>query len=117
MPCSPRKGSAPSLGAFPGRASAVCMAHGSAASSSPEAMRRIAAALNAKEAPSGVYDLARRFGAFMALRDLGMPESGLDRAAEMATMQPYPNPRPLERRAVRQLLQDAWEGRRPGGSV
>jgi len=86
-------------------------------SAAPEAMRRIAAALNAKEAPSGVYDLARRFGASMALRDLGMPESGLDRAAEMATMQPYPNPRPLERRAVRQLLQDAWEGRRPGGSV
>jgi len=86
-------------------------------SAAPEAMRRIAAALNAKEAPSGVYDLARRFGASMALRYLGMPESGLDRAAEMATMQPYPNPRPLERRAVRQLLQDAWEGRRPGGSV
>jgi maleylacetate reductase len=49
--------------------------------------------------------------------DLGMPESSLDRAAEMATTQPYPNPRPLERRAVRQLLQDAWEGRRPGGTI
>jgi alcohol dehydrogenase class IV len=52
-----------------------------------------------------------------ALRDLGMPESSLDRAAEMATTQPYPNPRPLERRAVRQLLQDGWEGRRPGGTI
>ena len=80
-------------------------------------MRRIAVALDAKEAPSGVYDLGKRLGASMALRDLGMPESGLDRAAEMATTQPYPNPRPLERRAVRQLLQDAWEGRRPGGTI
>jgi maleylacetate reductase len=86
-------------------------------SAAPEAMRRIAGALDAEEAPSGVYDLAKRLGASMALRDLGMPESGLDRAAEISTTQPYPNARPLERRAVRQLLQDAWEGRRPGGSV
>jgi maleylacetate reductase len=25
----------------------------------------------------------------------------------------YPNPRPLERGAIRQLLQDAFEGKRP----
>jgi hypothetical protein len=25
----------------------------------------------------------------------------------------YPNPRPLERAAIRQLLQDAFEGKRP----
>jgi maleylacetate reductase len=80
----------------------------------PEAMRRIAAALGASDAPGGVYDLARRLGASMALRDLGMPETGLDRAADLAVSQAYPNPRPLERAAIRQLLQDAWEGRRPG---
>jgi hypothetical protein len=26
---------------------------------------------------------------------------------------PYPNPRPLEREALRALLQNAYEGRRP----
>jgi alcohol dehydrogenase class IV len=76
-------------------------------------MRRIAAALGTAGAARGVYDLAHRLGASMALRDLGMPESGLDRAADLAMAQAYPNPRPLERAAIRQLLQDAWEGRRP----
>lgn len=79
----------------------------------PEAMRRVAAALGAADAATGVYDLAKRLGASMALRDLGMPGNGLDCAAELATTQTYPNPRPLERAAIRQLLQDAWEGRRP----
>jgi maleylacetate reductase len=82
-------------------------------SAAPEAMRRIAACLGTASAARGIYDLAQRLGASMALRDLGMPESGLDRAADLAMAQAYPNPRPLERPAIRQLLQDAWEGRRP----
>jgi maleylacetate reductase len=79
----------------------------------PEAMARIARALGADSAPSGVYDLAKALGAPIALRDIGMPESGLDRAAELATTNAYWSPRPLERGAIRQLLQQAWEGRRP----
>src|SRR3989442_4804956 len=39
-------------------------AHAYNQSAAPEAMRRIAAALNAKEAPSGVYDLAQLLEAF-----------------------------------------------------
>jgi maleylacetate reductase len=42
-----------------------------------------------------------------------MAESDLDRAAELAISNPYWNPRPIERVAVRALLQDAWEGTRP----
>jgi hypothetical protein len=42
-----------------------------------------------------------------------MPLEGLDRAAELAVTNPYWNPRPLERHALRALLQAAWEGRRP----
>jgi alcohol dehydrogenase class IV len=76
-------------------------------------MARIARALDAATAPAGVYDLAKRLGAPTALRDIGMPESGLDRAAELATTNAYWNPRPLEHGAIRQLLQKAWEGRRP----
>ena len=30
-----------------------------------------------------------------------MPEDGLDRAADLAVTTPYPNPRPLERAALR----------------
>jgi len=79
----------------------------------PRAMTRIARALGADAAARGVYDLAKALGAPIALRDIGMPEAGLDRAAELATTNAYWNPRALERVAIRELLQQAWEGRRP----
>jgi alcohol dehydrogenase class IV len=79
----------------------------------PAAMARIARALDAGTAAAGLYDLARRLDAPFALQTLGMPYSDLDRAADLATANPYWNPRPLERAAIRQLLDDAWHGRRP----
>ena len=83
------------------------------AKAAPEAMRRIARALEAKSAPQAVYDLARDNGAPVALRDIGLQASDLDRACDIALQNQYPNPRPLERAAIRQLLQDAYEGKRP----
>lgn len=49
----------------------------------------------------------------MKLKDLGLTEVDLDRAAEIAIEKPYWNPRPFNKESVRTLLQDAWEGRRP----
>jgi maleylacetate reductase len=83
------------------------------AGAAPAAMRRIAQALNAVNGPQSVFDLALHTGAPTALRDLGMRQEDLDRACEIAMANQYPNPRPLERAAIRQLLQDAWEGTRP----
>ena len=78
-----------------------------------EAMRRIARALGTASAAQGLFDLAQKLGAPLALRDIGMPEAGLDKAADIAVANPYPNPRTLERGAIRQLLDDAFHGRRP----
>jgi alcohol dehydrogenase class IV len=78
------------------------------------AMGRIAAALGGSDAAGAAFDLARKLGAPLSLRELGMPEAGIDRAAELATQTPYPNPRPVERAAIRELLQNAYAGRRPG---
>ncbi len=83
------------------------------APASVEAMQCIARALGAASATTGLFDLAQGLGAPMALKDIGMPESGLDKAADTAVANPYPNPRPLERAAIRQLLDDAFHGRRP----
>jgi alcohol dehydrogenase class IV len=83
------------------------------AAAAPEAMRKIARALGGKGAPRSVYDLARDNGAPVALKDIGMKEQDLDQACDIAMGNQYPNPRPLERRAIRQLLQDAFEGLRP----
>lgn len=83
------------------------------AGAAPEAMQKIARALQAPSAPQAVYDLALHNGAPVALRDLGVREPDLDKACELALQNQYPNPRPLEKQALRQLLQNAYEGLRP----
>ena len=42
-----------------------------------------------------------------------MRAADLDRAAGLAVQNAYPNPRPLERAAIRDLLQRAFDGARP----
>ena len=78
-------------------------------------MRRIRRALGSDtvSAAASVLDLARAHGAATSLRAIGMPADGLDRAADLAVQNSYPNPRPLERSAIRVLLQRAYDGTRP----
>jgi len=94
---------------------AVVLPHALAynAAQAPDAMRAVARALGAGHAPSALFDLAQRLGAPVALKDIGMPAEGLDRATELAVQNQYPNPRPLERVAIRALLQRAYDGTRP----
>ena len=83
------------------------------AAAAPEAMARIAAALGADAAPSGLYELAASLGAPLSLDSLGLPEDALDSAAERAVATAYPNPRPVDRDGVRNLLENAYRGKRP----
>jgi alcohol dehydrogenase class IV len=89
------------------------------AAAAPQAMARIRRALGVNEATSaaaGLYDLARDNGAPVALKDIGMKPGDLDRAADIAVANPYWNPRPFgaqQRDAIRELLQQAFEGVRP----
>ncbi len=82
----------------------------------PEAMRRIRRALGTHDtgdAAQGLLALARRLGAKTTLAAIGMPRDGLDRAADLAVQSPYHNPRPIERAAIRDLLERAWTGAPP----
>jgi maleylacetate reductase len=83
------------------------------AAQAPQAMRAIARALGVGDAPLGLYQLAARHGAPTSLKAIGMPADGLDRAADLAVTNQYPNPRPLERAALRALLQRAFNGEPP----
>ncbi|MGW1542118.1 maleylacetate reductase and hydroxyquinol 1,2-dioxygenase domain-containing protein [Streptomyces sp. NPDC002309] len=83
------------------------------APAAPDVMRRIARALDVPDAPTGVYDLIASLGGPTSLRGLGMPESELGRAAELAVATPYPNPRELTAEGLGSLLSDAWHDRRP----
>jgi alcohol dehydrogenase class IV len=79
----------------------------------PKAVEAVARALDVADAPRGIYDLASGIGAPRALKDLGMPESGIDKATDIALSNPYWNPRPLEREAIRKLISRAWAGEEP----
>jgi maleylacetate reductase len=80
----------------------------------PEVVARIARALGGTgDAAGQLFAMAHACGAPLSLREIGMAEVDLDRAADLALEQRYPNPRPLERAAIRQLLQRAFEGAAP----
>ncbi|HET6147750.1 MAG TPA: maleylacetate reductase [Polyangia bacterium] len=81
----------------------------------PEAMARMTRALDGADPAQGLYDLARLMRAPLSLKEIGLPAAALDEVAELAAAATYYNPRPLERPAIRQLLQNAWDGKRPAG--
>lgn len=82
----------------------------------PQAMAAIGRALNvgADDAAGALFDLAKSIGAPMSLEEIGMRESDIDRAAELATQNPYYNPRPIDREGIKLLLFKAFQGLRPG---
>ncbi|MEH2484163.1 maleylacetate reductase [Bradyrhizobium sp. AZCC 2230] len=83
------------------------------AAAAPDAMTPIARALPATNAPQGLFELARRLALPRGLADIGMPEDGIARAAEMAVRCPYANPRPVERGTIQDLIAAAWRGDAP----
>lgn len=89
------------------------------APAAPEAMNRVVRALNAAglpaaDAASGMWDLAAGLHAPMSLEAIGMLRRNLEKAADLAVENPYWNPRPVTRGGVRELLEDAFHGKRPG---
>lgn len=72
-----------------------------------------AADLFAGSIGAGLWDFAKSIGAPLSLKEFGLAEADLDRAASIAVENPYWNPRPIDRDSIRALLQEAWDGRRP----
>jgi maleylacetate reductase len=83
------------------------------AHAAPHAMHRIARALGVADAAQGMYDLAASLHAPLSLQQIGMPQDALDHCAKLASENAYANPRPVELAALRELLEDAYQGRRP----
>jgi maleylacetate reductase len=82
----------------------------------PQALARVARALGgerAEEAGTLLFRLNQTLGIATALSAVGMPQDGLDEAATLACTNPYYNPRPVEREAIRALLGRAWRGDPP----
>jgi alcohol dehydrogenase class IV len=79
----------------------------------PRAMERVARALAVDEPASGLFDFAAAVSAPLSLESLGMRHEDLDETARMAAEPPLWNPRPVEVAPIRELLEDAFWGRRP----
>lgn len=73
----------------------------------------ITALLGGYNAGVALYDFAKSLGAPLALRDLGLKKDDLDKATELATSKPYPNPHPVTAPGIRALLGAAWAGETP----
>ncbi len=83
------------------------------AKAAPDADAAVARALGGRDGTSALVELASRLGSPRSLKSLGMPQAGIDRAADLAVQNPYWNPRPIERTAVRALIAAAWAGDSP----
>lgn len=85
------------------------------ASHIPEEMKALARALGTEveDVAGSLFDLIQSLNAPTSLAEIGMKEEDLDEAAENVTKNPYYNPRPIDKAAIRQLLECAYKGERP----
>ena len=79
----------------------------------PDLLAPLASSLGHQNAAQGLYAFARSLGAPTSLKSLGLQEKDLKRAAEIATLNAYWNPRPVEKAALLTLLHAAWAGQEP----
>lgn len=77
----------------------------------PHAQRafdRLARVLGDDDPAAVIEAMACRHDGPVTLRDLGVPRDGLDAVVDRVVATPYPNPRPLERSELLELLETAW---------
>ena len=72
-------------------------------------MAGIADALGSEDAVRGMIALVRTLGT-PTLADLGFTQEMIPRAASLACASSYPNPRPVDERGVRSILEHALAG-------
>ncbi len=80
------------------------------AKAAPEADRAVARALGGRSGTQALVDLAGKLGSPNSLKSIGMNERDIEQAADLAVQNPYWNPRPIDRRAIRDLIANAWAG-------
>jgi maleylacetate reductase len=106
-----------SFGLSHGDVNAVVLPH-ALAFNEPEAtdaVASIARAMGVDEAAAGLFDFSVSLGAPKSLRELGMGADDLERVALLVAGEEFDNPRPVHADDVLNVLQAAYNGRRPNG--
>lgn len=83
------------------------------AKAAPQAMDRIARALDVKDAGRGLYDLNVRIGLPTGLKGLGMKEVDIAKAVDIVAAGKFVNPRPVSRDDLTNLMTQAYHGEPP----
>ncbi|KZT50615.1 putative maleylacetate reductase [Calocera cornea HHB12733] len=78
----------------------------------PEVMQKLAEVLpgSDEDAIKGLNVLLTKLKVKRGLKEFGMKESDVDKAAEIATRNPYWNPREIEKEKIREVIRRCWEG-------
>lgn len=79
----------------------------------PDVMTRLMGTLQTEDPAHALFELAQKIGAPTSLKELGMPDDGLDLVVQKAVSNPYWNPRPLEPEGLRSLVRNAFHGHPP----
>ncbi len=77
------------------------------------AVETIANSIGNQNAALGLYNFNLEIGVYTSLKDLGMPESGIEVIVDQIMNTPYWNPRKMNRGALTKLLQRVWIGEPP----
>jgi maleylacetate reductase len=98
-----------------GDMNAVVLGHAVAynAPAIPDLMERMADALGTDDVAGALHDLAHDIGAPTSLREIGMPEDGIDEAARRVVEEASANVRPPDEASIREMLHAAFAGTRP----
>ncbi|RMZ91590.1 hypothetical protein DV736_g1152, partial [Chaetothyriales sp. CBS 134916] len=78
----------------------------------PDAMEKLATALHDSDGDAirGLNTLLGKLKVKRALKIFGMKEEDIDKATEIALSSQYPNPRPLDKDKIREVIRRCWAG-------
>lgn len=79
----------------------------------PDVVSKLATVLPGSDngdAVRGLNTLLEELQVMRALKDVGMKEEDIDKAADIALRDQYPNPRRVEREPIRELIRRCWAG-------
>lgn len=81
----------------------------------PEANQALSRAfnVNSQNVATTLFDLIQSLGGPVSLESIGFKKEDIEKAADLATKNPYYNPRPINKEAIKDLLESAFYGRRP----
>lgn len=79
----------------------------------PKTIEVLKRAMKTDNPAAKLFDIAKQADVPTSLKELGMPQDGIEKVIQQVIENPYYNPRALKAEALSALLQNSWHGKRP----